>query len=72
MAPAFRYWEPYIDERTLFIAINQSGETLDTLGALRIAKEKDLWIMSVVNVVGSSIARESDDVFYTWEVLIVK
>ena len=66
VASEFRYRDPYIDENTLFIAISQSGETLDTLGALRMAKEKGARIMSVVNVVGSSIARESDDVFYTW------
>lgn len=66
VASEFRYREPFIDEHTLFIAISQSGETLDTLGALRMAKEKGARIMSVVNVVGSSIARESEDVFYTW------
>ena len=66
VASEFRYRDPYIDENTLFISISQSGETLDTLGALRMAKEKGARILSVVNVVGSSIARESDDVFYTW------
>ncbi len=66
VASEFRYRDPFIDDHTLFIAISQSGETLDTLGALRMAKEKGARIMSVVNVVGSSIARESDDVFYTW------
>ncbi len=66
VASEFRYRDPFIDNHTLFIAISQSGETLDTLGALRMAKEKGARIMSVVNVVGSSIARESDDVFYTW------
>ena len=50
----------------MFIAISQSGETLDTLAALREAKSKGARILSVVNVVGSSVARESDDVFYTW------
>ena len=50
----------------MFIAISQSGETLDTLAALREAKAKGARVLSVVNVVGSSVARESDDVFYTW------
>jgi len=62
----FRYKEPLIDDQTLIIAVSQSGETLDTLQSLRIGKEQGARIMSIVNVVGSSIARESDDVFYTW------
>lgn len=62
----FRYKEPLIDNHTLVITVSQSGETLDTLQSLRIAKEQGARIMSIVNVVGSSIARESDDVFYTW------
>ena len=66
VASEFRYRDPFIDEKTLFIAISQSGETLDTLMSLRLAKEKGARVLSVVNVVGSSIARESDDVFYTW------
>ncbi len=66
VASEFRYRDPFVDEKTLFIAISQSGETLDTLAALREAKNKGARIMSVVNVVGSSVARESDDVFYTW------
>jgi glucosamine--fructose-6-phosphate aminotransferase (isomerizing) len=66
VASEFRYKEPVIDDKTLFIAISQSGETLDTLQSLRDAKAKGARIMSIVNVVGSSIARESDDVFYTW------
>ncbi|QXM06636.1 glutamine--fructose-6-phosphate transaminase (isomerizing) [Crassaminicella indica] len=66
VASEFRYREPFIDENTLFIAVSQSGETLDTLAALREAKRKGARILSVVNVVGSSVARESDDVFYTW------
>ena len=66
VASEFRYREPLVDEKTLFIAISQSGETLDTLAALREAKSKGARILSVVNVVGSSVARESDDVFYTW------
>ncbi len=66
VASEFRYRDPLIDENTLFIAISQSGETLDTLAALREAKNKGARVLSVVNVVGSSVARESDDVFYTW------
>ncbi len=66
VASEFRYREPLVNEKTLFIAISQSGETLDTLAALREAKSKGARILSVVNVVGSSVARESDDVFYTW------
>lgn len=66
VASEFRYRNPFIDEKTLFIAVSQSGETLDTLAALREAKRHGARILSVVNVVGSSVARESDDVFYTW------
>ncbi len=66
IASEFRYRYPLVDERTLFIAISQSGETTDTLEALREAKRKGARVLSVVNVVGSSVARESDDVFYTW------
>ena len=66
VASEFRYRDPFVDDKTLFIAISQSGETLDTLAALREAKRKGARILSVVNVVGSSVARESDDVFYTW------
>ncbi|MBQ9707835.1 MAG: glutamine--fructose-6-phosphate transaminase (isomerizing) [Firmicutes bacterium] len=66
VASEFRYRDPFVDDKTLFIAISQSGETLDTLAALREAKAKGARVLSVVNVVGSSVARESDDVFYTW------
>lgn len=66
IASEFRYSEPFIDENTLFIAVSQSGETLDTLQSLREAKRRGARIMSIVNVVGSSVARDSDDVFYTW------
>ena len=66
VASEFRYRDPFVDEKTLFIAISQSGETLDTLAALREAKKKGARVFSVVNVVGSSVARESDDVLYTW------
>lgn len=66
VASEFRYRDPFIDENTLFIAVSQSGETLDTLQSLREAKKRGARIMSIVNVVGSSVARESHDVFYTW------
>jgi glucosamine--fructose-6-phosphate aminotransferase (isomerizing) len=66
VASEFRYRDPFVDNKTLFIAVSQSGETLDTLAALREAKRKGARVLSVVNVVGSSVARESDDVFYTW------
>lgn len=66
VASEFRYREPFIDENTLLIAVSQSGETADTLAAIREAKEKGARILAITNVVGSSVARESDDVFYTW------
>ncbi len=66
VASEFRYRRQFIDEKTLFIAISQSGETADTLEALREAKRQGAHILSIVNVVGSSVARESDEVFYTW------
>ena len=66
LASEFRYADPLVDEHTLVIVISQSGETLDTMAALREAKSLGARILSIVNVVGSSIARESDDVLYTW------
>ncbi|MCQ2419926.1 MAG: glutamine--fructose-6-phosphate transaminase (isomerizing) [Clostridia bacterium] len=66
LASEFRYCDPIIDDKTLVIIISQSGETLDTMAALREAKARGARILSIVNVVGSSIARESDDVLYTW------
>ena len=66
LASEFRYSDPIVDEHTLVIVISQSGETLDTMAALREAKARGAYILSIVNVVGSSIARESDDVLYTW------
>ena len=62
----FRYMAPIVDEHTLVIVISQSGETLDTMAALREARRLGGHILSIVNVVGSSIARESDQVLYTW------
>ena len=66
IASEYRYRNPLVDEHTLFIAVSQSGETLDTLMSLREAKANGARVLSIVNVVGSSVARESDDVFYTW------
>lgn len=66
IASEFRYRDPFIDENTLLILVSQSGETADTLASLRYAKERGARILAVTNVVGSSIARESHDVFYTW------
>lgn len=66
VASEFRYRDPLISSKNLMIIISQSGETIDTLFALREAKKKGARVLSIVNVVGSSIARESDDVLYTW------
>ena len=66
IASEFRYRNPIIDDKTLVIIVSQSGETADTLAALRDAKKKGARVLAVVNVVGSSIAREADDVLYTW------
>ena len=66
IASEFRYSDPFVDENTLIIIVSQSGETADTLAALRDAKTKGARVLSITNVVGSSIARESDDIFYTW------
>lgn len=65
IASEFRYEEPLIDSKTLVIIISQSGETIDTLAALRLARESGAKILAVVNVKGSTIARESDFVLYT-------
>ena len=61
----FRYRNPLLDPKGLVIVISQSGETADSLAALRESKEKGVRTMAIVNVVGSSIAREADSVFYT-------
>ncbi len=66
VASEFRYRDPIISGRNLVIIISQSGETIDTLFALREAKKRGARTLAVVNVVGSSIAREADDVLYTW------
>ncbi len=65
LASEFRYRNPPLDKNALVVVISQSGETADTLAALRLAKEKGLKTLAVVNVVGSSIAREADKVLYT-------
>jgi glucosamine--fructose-6-phosphate aminotransferase (isomerizing) len=65
IASEFRYRDPVVDSRTLVIAISQSGETADTLEALRHARQQGAWVMAVTNTVGSSVARESDAAFYT-------
>mgnify|MGYP004508923065 CR=1 FL=1 len=66
LASEFRYCDPIVTEHTLALVISQSGETIDTLTAMREAKRLGARVLSIVNVVGSSIARESDDVIYTW------
>ena len=66
IASEFRYRDPLISKNTLMIVISQSGETADTLAALRLAKSKGARVIAVTNVVGSSVSREADDVFYTW------
>ncbi|WP_418223213.1 glutamine--fructose-6-phosphate transaminase (isomerizing) [Clostridium isatidis] len=66
IASEFRYREPIIDKNTLMIVLSQSGETADTLAAIRLAKENNARVLAITNVVGSSIAREADDVLYTW------
>ena len=66
VASEFRYHDPIIDKNDLTIVISQSGETADTLAALKEAKHKNSRILSIVNVVGSTIANASDDILYTW------
>ena len=66
MASEFRYRNPIIEEGALVIVISQSGETADTLQALRDSKARGAKVLGIVNVVGSSIAREADSVMYTW------
>ncbi len=66
LASEFRYRNPILHKNDVCVIISQSGETADTLAALREAKRQGIRILSIVNVVGSSIARESDDVLYTW------
>ena len=66
VASEFRYRNPILEDGALVIIISQSGETADSLAALRMAKERGVKTLGIVNVVGSSIAREADKVMYTW------
>lgn len=66
VASEFRYRNPILEEGSMVIVISQSGETADTLAALRESKERGFQVLGIVNVVGSSIAREADSVMYTW------
>lgn len=66
IASEFRYRDPIITNKTLIIVISQSGETADTLAVLRDGKKKGARVVAITNVVGSSVSREADDVFYTW------
>lgn len=66
LASEFRYRNPKLEEDSLVIVVSQSGETADSLAALRLAKEKGVPVLGIVNVVGSSIARESDYILYTY------
>ena len=66
LASEFRYSDPLVDDHTLVIVISQSGETLDTMAAMRETKRRGGKTLAIVNVVGSSIAREADHVLYTW------
>lgn len=66
IASEFRYSDPFIDEHTLLVVVSQSGETADTLAAMKLAKSKGARVLAITNVVGSSVAREAQDVFYTW------
>ena len=66
VASEFRYRDPILGKNDLVIVISQSGETADTLAALRHAKAKGIYTLAIVNVIGSSVAREADSVLYTW------
>ncbi|MDI3529916.1 MAG: hypothetical protein PWQ23_1735 [Thermoanaerobacter sp.] len=66
VASEFRYRNPLVNERTLTIVISQSGETADTIAALKEARKKGSRVIAITNVVGSSVSREADDVLYTW------
>lgn len=66
VASEFRYRDPIVDDKTLLIVVSQSGETSDTLAALKESKRRGAKTLAITNVVGSSIAREADQVVYTW------
>jgi glutamine---fructose-6-phosphate transaminase (isomerizing) len=65
IASEFRYRDPVLDRHTLVIAVSQSGETADTLEAVRHARQQRAWVLAITNTIGSSIARESDAAFFT-------
>ena len=65
-ASEFRYRDPILNKKDIFIVISQSGETADTLAALRLAKKAGAHIIAITNCVGSTVSREADDVIYTW------
>lgn len=66
VASEFRYRNPILDKKDIFIVISQSGETADTLSALRLAKAQGLKVIAITNCVGSTVTREADEVVYTW------
>ena len=66
LASEFRYRDPILEEGAMVVVISQSGETADTLAALRESKKRGFQVLGIMNVVGSSIAREADHVMYTW------
>ena len=66
LASEFRYNNPLIDDKTLVIAVSQSGETADTLAGIRLAKSKGAYIFAITNVVGSTLSRDADSTFYTY------
>jgi len=66
VASEFRYRNPLLKENQLVVVISQSGETADTLAALRLSRQKGLKVLAITNVVGSSVSREADEVLYTW------
>ena len=66
VASEFRYRDPVMEEGAMVVVISQSGETADTLAALRESQQRGFRVLGIVNVVGSSIAREADSVMYTW------
>ena len=66
VASEFRYRDPILNKDDIFIVISQSGETADTLMAMRLAKKQGLKVIAITNVVGSTVSREADEVIYTW------
>ena len=66
IASEYRYRDPILDKKNIFIIISQSGETADTLAAMRMARKNGIRVIAITNVVGSTLAREADMVMYTW------